>query len=106
VDNGPEFTGQALDAWAYRNGVQLDFIDPGKPMQNGYQESFNGKFRDECLNLHWFMNLDNARRTIARWEEEYNTTRPHSALGNRAPAVYAHTIWHAEVSQNAWSHFG
>ncbi len=105
VDNGPEFTGQALDAWAYRNGVQLDFIDPGKPMQNGYQESFNGKFRDECLNLHWFMNLDDARRIIARWEEEYNTTRPHSALGNQAP-VYAHTIWQADVSQNAWSHFG
>ena len=106
VDNGPEFTGQALDAWAYRNGVQLDFIDPGKPMQNGYQESFNGKFRDECLNLHWFVSLEDARRIIARWEEEYNTTRPHSALGNQAPAVYAHTIWQADVSHNAWSHFG
>ena len=64
LDNGPEFTGQALDAWAYAHGVQLDFIDPGKPMQNGYQESFNGKFRDECLNLHWFLNLDDARRII------------------------------------------
>jgi putative transposase len=89
VDNGPEFTGQALDAWAYRHGVGLDFIDPGKPMQNGYLESFNGKFRDECLNLHWFLTLDDARRMIATWEEEYNTTRPHSALGNQPPAVYA-----------------
>jgi putative transposase len=106
VDNGPEFTGQALDAWAYGNGVQLDFIDPGKPMQNGYQESFNGKFRDECLNLHWFLSLEDARRIIGTWEEEYNTMRPHSALGDQAPAVYAHTVWRAEVSHNAWSHFG
>ncbi len=106
VDNGPECTGRALDAWAYRNGVQLDFIDPGKPMQNGYQESFNGKFRDECLTLHWFLTLEDARRIIAKWEEEYNTTWPHSALGNQAPAVYAHAIWQAEVSHNAWAHFG
>jgi putative transposase len=89
VDNGPEFTGRSLDAWAYQHGVGLDFIDPGKPMQNGYLESFNGKFRDECLNLHWFLTLDDARRMIATWEEEYNTTRPHSALGNQPPAVYA-----------------
>jgi len=106
VDNGPEFTGQLLDAWAYQHGVQRDFIDPGKPMQNGYQESFNGKFRDECLNLHWFVSLDDARRIIAKWEEEYNTTRPHSALDNRAPAVYAHAVWQAEVSHNDWTHFG
>ncbi len=105
LDNGPEFTGVALDAWAYRHGVELDFIDPGKPMQNGYQESFNGKFRDECLNLHWFVNLADARRIIGRWEEEYNTTRPHSALGKQPPAVYAHAMWPG-VSQNAWSHFG
>ena len=106
LDNGPEFTGQALDAWAYRHGVTLDFIDPGKPMQNGYQESFNGKFRDECLNIHWFGDLDEARQIIERWEEEYNTTRPHSALGNEAPAVYAQRVWPREVSQNAWSYFG
>lgn len=67
---------------AYAHGVELDFIDPGKPMQNGYQESCNGKFRDECLDLHWFLNLEDARRIIGRWEEGYNTTRPHSALGN------------------------
>ena len=106
VDNGPEFTGQALDAWAYGNGVQLDFIDPGKPMQNGHLESFNGKFRDECLNAHWFLNLEDARRIIGKWEEEYNTQRPHSALGDQAPAVYAHTVWRAEVSHNGWAHFG
>ncbi len=106
LDNGPEFTGQALDAWAYRHGVILDFIDPGKPTQNGYMESFNGKFRDECLNLHWFRDLEDARRIIGTWEEEYNTTRPHSALGNQPPAVYAQSVWPREVSQNAWSYFG
>jgi putative transposase len=106
LDNGPEFTGRVLDARAYAHGVQLDFIDPGKPMQNGHQESGSGKFRDECLNLHWFLNLDDARRIIARWEEEYNTMRPHSALGDQAPAVYARTVWRAEVSQNGWAHFG
>jgi putative transposase len=105
VDNGPEFTGKALDAWAYHHGVELDFIDPGKPMQNGYQESFNGKFRDECLNLHWFVNLEDARRIISGWEVEYNTSRPHSALGNQPPAVYAHVVRQG-VSQNPWSHFG
>lgn len=105
LDNGPEFTGAALDAWAYQHGVELDFIDPGKPMQNGCQESFNGKFRDECLNLHWFVNLEDARRIIGSWEEEYNTSRPHSALGNQPPAVYAHAVRQG-VSQNAWSHFG
>jgi putative transposase len=89
VDNGPEFTGQALDQWAYAHGVTLDFIDPGKPMQNGYLESFNGKLRDECLNLHWFGSLPEARRIIERWKEEYNTERPHSALGDRTPAEYA-----------------
>jgi putative transposase len=106
LDNGPEFTGQALDAWAYRHGVVLDFIDRGKPMQNGYMESFNGKFRDECLNLHWFLNLEDARRIIGRWEEEYNTMRPHSAVGNQAPAVYAQRVWPRAVSQNAWSYLG
>ena len=85
LDNGPEFTGQALDAWAYQHQVTLDFIDPGKPMQNGYLESFNGKFRDECLNVHWFRSLADARQTITAWKESYNTERPHSALGGRTP---------------------
>lgn len=89
LDNGPEFTGQALDAWAYQQGVTLDFIEPGKPMQNGYLESFNGKFRDECLNIHWFHSLADARRIIEDWRVSYNTERPHSALCGRTPAQCA-----------------
>jgi len=92
VDNGPEFAGHALDAWAYRQGVQLDFIDPGKPMQNGYLESFNGKFRDECLNQHWFLDLADARQLIQTWRVDYNTVRPHSALGNLPPVVFARQL--------------
>jgi putative transposase len=89
LDNGPEFTGQLLDAWAYQHGIKLDFIDPGKPMQNGYLESFNGKFRDECLNLHWFRSLTDAREIIEDWRESYNTERPHSALEGKTPAQCA-----------------
>ena len=91
LDNGPEFTGQALDAWAYQHHVVLQFIDPGKPTQNGYLESFNGKFRDECLNVHWFRSLADARQIITAWKEEYTTERPHSALGGRTPAEGAAT---------------
>ncbi len=89
MDNGPEFTGQALDAWAYQHHVTLHFIDPGKPMQNGYLESFNGKFRDECLNVHWFRSLADARHIIEEWRTSYNTERPHSALCGHTPAHYA-----------------
>lgn len=89
LDNGPEFTGQALDAWAYQHGVTLDFIEPGRPMQNGYLESFNGKFRDECLNAHWFRSLADARRLVEDWRVSYNTERPHSALCGRTPAQCA-----------------
>ncbi len=92
MDNGPEFAGLALDAWAYKEGVQLDFIDPGKSMQNGHLESFNGKFRDECLNQHWFTDLDDARATIAAWREDDNSVRPHSALGNLTPVEFAHRL--------------
>lgn len=92
VDNGPEFAGLVLDAWAYKEGVRLDFIDPGKPMQNGHLESFNGKFRDECLNQHWFTDLDNARATIAAWRDDYNRVRPHSALGNLTPLDFAQRL--------------
>jgi putative transposase len=92
IDNGPEFTGQVLDAWAYAQQVTLDFIEPGKPMQNGYLESFNGKFRDECLNVHWFLSLAQARQIIDAWREDYNTQRPHSALNQQPPAVFAQTI--------------
>jgi len=89
VDNGPEFDGKVLDQWAYRSGVQLSFIRPGKPNENAYIESFNGKFRDECLNEHWFISLAHARSIIEAWRIEYNTERPHSSLGNRTPHEFA-----------------
>jgi putative transposase len=89
IDNGPEFAGKALDAWAYQRGVKLHFIRPGKPTENAYIESFNGKFRDECLNEHWFVSLDHAREVIEAWRIDYNDVRPHSAIGNLAPAEFA-----------------
>jgi len=89
VDNGPEFDGKVLDQWAYRTGVRLSFIRPGKPNENAYIESFNGKFRDECLNEHWFISLAHARSVIEAWRIEYNTERPHSSLGNRTPEEFA-----------------
>lgn len=89
VDNGPEFAGRALDAWAYQAGVKLSFIRPGKPVENAYIESFNGKFRDECLNEHWFLSLRQAKSLIEAWRVEYNTERPHSALGYLAPTQFA-----------------
>ena len=85
VDNGPEFAGKALDAWAYENGVGLHFIAPGKPVQNAYIESFNGKFRDECLNEHWFSSIDELGAVVEEWRQDYNTVRPHSSLGYRTP---------------------
>ena len=88
-DNGPEFTGGTLDAWAYARGVQLHFIRPGKPIENAFAESFNGKMRDECLNESWFADLGEARTKIGLWRIDYNEVRPHSALGNRTPTEYA-----------------
>jgi len=89
VDNGPEFDGQVLDTWAYRRNVRLSFIRPGKPNENAYIESFNGKFRDECLNEHWFISLAHARSVIEAWRIEYNTERPHSSLANLTPEEFA-----------------
>lgn len=89
MDNGPEFTGHKLDQWAYENKVLLDFIEPGKPQQNGYVESFNGKFRDECLNEHWFADMDDARDIIEEWRVDYNEQRPHSSLNYLVPAEFA-----------------
>lgn len=80
IDNGPEFTGRALDAWAYKHGITLEYIAPGNPMQNGTAESFNGKFRDECLSRHWFVGLQDARRIIEAWRLDYNEVRPHSCV--------------------------
>ncbi len=89
VDNGTEFTSKALDLWAYRNGVHRDFIRPGKPVENGYIESLNGKLRDECLNLEVFFTFTDARRKLHLWQRDYNRHRPHSALANRTPAEFA-----------------
>ncbi len=88
IDNGPEFTSNALDEWAYRTNVKLDFIRPGKPVENAYIESFNGKFRDECLNDNWFLSLDDARKIIEAWRMDYNRYRPHSSLDNLTPMEY------------------
>lgn len=88
-DNGPEFISQNLDIWAYQNKVELKFIQPGKPVQNAYIESFNGKFRDECLNQHWFLNLEEARFEIEKWRKDYNENRPHSSLRMRTPNEFA-----------------
>lgn len=89
VDNGPEFISKALDEWAYRQQLQLRFIAPGKPTQNAYVESFNGKFRDECLNEHWFLSMRHAREVIAMWRQEYNEERSHSSLDDQTPKEFA-----------------
>jgi putative transposase len=88
-DNGPELTSKALFFWSQRTHVKLHFIQPGKPTQNAFVESFNGKFRDYCLNLHWFASLADARSTIERWRNHYNHVRPHRSLGKKPPAVFA-----------------
>lgn len=89
TDQGPEFTGKALDQWAYQHSVQLKLIQPGKPVQNAYIESFNGKYRDECLNEHWFTSLQQAREIIAKWRQDYNEARPHSALNYKTPSEFS-----------------
>jgi putative transposase len=91
-DNGSEFCSQVLDLWAYQNGVKIDFSRPGKPTDNGHIESFNGTFRDECLNTHWFTSLDDARQLIEAWRREYNESRPHRALGEKTPYEFAFQI--------------
>ena len=85
VDNGPEFISKALDEWAYRRGVKLDFIRPGKPTDNSYVESFNGKFRYECLNQNYFLDLREAKGVIEDWRIQFNTVRPHDSLGDLTP---------------------
>ena len=88
TDNGPEFTSKAMLAWSKPAGVKLHFIDPGRPMQNAFIESFNGKLRDECLNQHWFVSLEEAGRIIESWRLDYNTARPHSSLGYMTPEAF------------------
>jgi len=97
-DNGPEFISRALELWAEHNGVKLDFIQPGKPTQNCYVESFNGRFRDECLNEHWFISMDDARSIIGIWRNDYNEVREHGSLGGLTPAEFRRA---AESSENA-----
>ena len=89
VDNGTEFASKAMDHWAYSNGVHLDFILPGRPVENGYIESFNGRLRDECLNVEVLFSLADAQRKLALWLHDYNHSRPHSALADRTPAEFA-----------------
>jgi len=88
LDNGPEFTGKALDEWAYSRGVKLNFIRPGKPIKNAYAESFIGRLRDECLNENWFLSLKDARDIIESWRIDYNDGRPHSSLQGLSPREY------------------
>ncbi len=89
VDNGTEFQSKAMDVWAYQPGVQLDFIRAGRPADNGYIESFNGRLRDECLNVQVFFTVADAREKLEQWRRDYNRVRPHSALGDRAPQQFA-----------------
>jgi putative transposase len=88
LDNGTEFTANVFDAWAYERGIALHFITPGRPTENGFIESFNGKLRDELLNASWFVSLEEARAAVESWRTDYNETRPHSSLGNVPPAQY------------------
>jgi len=110
IDNGPEFSGRELDAWAYRRGVTLCFSRPGKPTRppevasadNAFVESFNGRLRDECLNTHWLESIEEARAALETWRKEYNTERPHSSLGLKTPAEFA-AAWRPSDLANASS---
>jgi len=88
IDNGSEFAGKVLDEWAYRRGVKLNFIRPGKPIENAYAESFIGRLRDECLNENWFISLNHAREIIENWRIDYNEGRPHTSLGGLTPREF------------------
>jgi putative transposase len=91
-DNGPEFRSVALDAWVHEHSVVLDFIDPGKPMQNAFVESYNGRMRDECLNVNWWSTIADARRGIEAHRIDYNEVRPHGTLNDRAPSAFAREL--------------
>ena len=103
VDNGTEFFSKAMDAWAYQRRVKLDFIRPGRPMDNGYIESFNGRLRDECLNAELFSDLLDARTKLDAWRRDYNDNRPHSSIGNLTPTEFAATVRTNEGSKQAFS---
>ena len=101
IDNGPEFISKVLDEWAYRNGVKLDFIRPGKPVENAYVESFHGRFRDEFLNQNYFSNMQEAKDKIEEWRIEYNTFRPHSSLDYKTPEEFLKQCEQENLNQNA-----
>jgi len=103
VDNGTEFYSRAMDAWEYRHEVKLDFIRPGKPMENGFIESFNGRLRDECLNAELFSDLLDARKKLEAWRRDYNEHRPHSSIGNLTPTEFANSMRAAEGRKEAIS---
>ena len=97
VDNGSEFISKALDLWAYENDVVLDFSRPGKPTDNAHIESFNGSLRDECLNLNWFLSVEDAQEKIEAWRVDYNEFRPHQSLGDRTPTEFVVEHLEAEI---------
>ena len=103
LDNGPELAGRAVDQWAYERGVRLRFIEPGKPVQNAFVESFHGRLRDECLDRHWFLGLADARHTVEAWRHDYNRARPHSALGYRAPEEFRLGFDAAAIRRQEWA---
>ena len=100
--SGPEFTCRALDQWAFEHGVELRLIQPGKPTQNGFIESYNGRFRDECLNEHWFSDVSYARKTISERRQDYNECRPHSTLNYQTPSECA-AAWRKGISDSEGS---
>jgi putative transposase len=101
ADNGAEFTGHLVDLWAHHHGTRIDFSRPGRPTDNAHIETFNGSLRDECLNLHWFETIAEAKRIIEAWRRDYNESRPHMALGNRTPQEYALRISPSPLAQGS-----
>ena len=99
TDNGSEFTSREMDLWAYENKVTMDYSRPGKPTDNPFVESFNGSFRDECLNAHWFLSLDDAIQKIEDWRIEYNNFRPHSSIDNMTPIQFVESCLKNECSE-------
>jgi putative transposase len=99
ADNGSAFTGRVVDLWAYHHQVRIDYSRPAKPTDNAFIESFNGSFRDECLNAHWFESLEEAKVIVEAWRTDYNETRPHMALGNIPPAAYAELARVSKISE-------
>jgi len=102
MDNGPEFTSNALDAWAYRRGIELHFITPGKPIENATVESFNARVREECLNQHCFFSMQEAIAIIEDWRVDYNTVRPHGSLNHLTPCEFAATLEEGYPSSKPW----